>query len=445
MAKTQNPKFPMPIKSGTATVTIYRGSIKRQGAPDRTIYQVRWPGCGKEGFSKSDLDEAILEATLKASQLADGLASAKHISVAETLEFHHCDRIAKELGIENVSIAMAQWADAFRKTEGKVNQAADYFVEFHPKAERIMLSALIELFIDAKEELGEGERTYRSKLKSILAGLGDRYIDAFKKKDYANFLKSIPDKGNRKDARKRLVTLCRWARKEGYLPDNAVLEVERTDGVNAPKKKVEIIQPPSFEKSLNWVRANDPANLAALVLHGFGGIRADEVHGKRAKSGLKARPASPGVPARAARPHVPRSAMPRQKWGDIHLDGDNPRIVVTVAKNNTAQMRVVPLCPAAIAWLKLCFVDGKKPEGYVCDAGALEQVRKKLIAANLCYLPENCFRHSFCSYRWMVLDLKTDIACDEAGHSKEVFMDFYKAADLDKKVSHAWFEIMPPN
>jgi hypothetical protein len=192
------------------------------------------------------------------------------------------------------------------------------------------------------------------------------------------------------------------------------LEIEQTERARETTAAIGIIDPATFAVLLKYFRGHYPEHLAALVLAGFCGVRADEIHGKRA------------------------DRTKRQVWEHVYLDAKEPYLQVSNAKENTPSMRAVPLCPAVVEWLMLC-ADRKGP---VCEAGAMEKVR--LLARDAGFsLPRNCFRHSFITYRIDVTKNKAQVAL-EAGNSEKEITSRYKAR-LALGAGKTWFSITPGN
>ena len=214
----------------------------------------------------------------------------------------------------------------------------------------------------------------------------------------------------RNDSRKRAVALCRWAQRIGHLPKHITLEIEETERAVEKKTQIGIITPATYGQLLRFFHENHPEYLAALVLAGFCGIRSDEIHGKR------------------------EDRAKRQTWDDVHCD--RQFVQVTIAKTNTPAWRIVPLCQNAVAWLQLC----PSRKGAVCVAGAMERVRSLAIGAGFS-LPDNCFRHSFISYRIAVTANKPEVAT-EAGNSVGEIDRRYRVP-LPKDQGEAWFAMSP--
>ncbi len=175
--------------------------------------------------------------------------------------------------------------------------------------------------------------------------------------------------------------------------------------------KIGIIDADTFQRLLVWFKANHPNLLGAVALACYCGIRSDEIHGKRGRRSV------------------------RQLWADIHLD--RKFVQVTVAKTNTPAWRLVPLCDAAVEWLKIARTLNPK-DVEVCEAAGIKRARKVAIEAKFT-LPENCFRHSFISHRVAQLQDKPRVALEAGNSVKEI--DRRYRVPLTREDGDAWFAL----
>ena len=413
----RTPTFPLIVEHGPAQVKIYR--VKASSTADGFAYQVVWkePDNGRKVITKANLDDAKDEGKIKAQQLATGIVGASQMGAADLQIYAKANGIVEAYGVPIVA-ALEEWAAARELVGAAIGEACTAFVKSRAKQlERIQLGAAIDQFILMKDKAGkQGERTYRAKLKPLLTFAGNVYLDTITAQQFSAYLETFADGVTRNDHRKRAVTLCRWAQRSGYLARDAKLEIEQTERATEKKTTFGIISPKVYGEVLEFIRKNHPEYLAATVLAGFCGLRSDEIHGKRSKPG------------------VARAEMPRQKWEDISLSQGS--LNVSVAKTNTPSHRLVPICPATIAWLKLC----KDREGYVCIAGAMERVREICIAEGF-NLPENCFRHSFITYEIAVTGDKQKTATIAGNSPAEI--DRRYRVPMAESVGKKWFAVKP--
>ena len=410
------PRFPITAREQSVVVKIYR-----QAAPSNASgfsYVVTWIGAnGRQKKTVSDLTEAQEEATRRATQMANGLSAADQLTRSDIFELKEARVIAETHGTPLLS-ALAEWAKA-RELVGPaiVNACTDWSNRRASTLQRIRVSDAVENFIAAKDAAKKkGSRTYVSKLKAVKADFADHYLDAVSVQDWTKFLARFDDAVTRNDVRKRITTLCRWAQRQGHLADGVKPEIEKTERAKEIAHPIGTLTPRQFEDLLIYFRKKHSEHLAALVIAGFCGVRADEIHGKRDADDR------------------------RQVWEHVHLnvaEGQQPFLSVSVAKENTPSNRIVHLCDAAVAWLEVC--PGKR-KGPVCEPNALGKIRR--IAKDAKFnLPENCFRHSWITYRIALTGDKASTATEAGNSVKEI--DRRYRVPKPKHEGEAWFAIRP--
>jgi hypothetical protein len=412
-------------------------------------FRIRWqePGRGEVGKTRTDYAEAVAFAKLQAKQILAGTIAANRATPADLAELVAARfKVAKH----NSTLlgAVEDWCRSRDMVGDNLIDACKYWNETR-SAPMVptMLSAVMAEFIAEKDQSGrQGRRTYSAKFKACLAGIGDRPFHTLTRAMLAEFFNRVGKRSavTSNDYLKRMKELTTFAKKMNYAPRTVMLDIDFIDAMKEPGKTPEIISPAEFYACLVFIAKHHPHHLAALVLAGFCGLRQDEIQGQRPAPGIKALPAKDGKPAVRAVPPIPRDQMPRQRWEDIHLDVAEPFLNVTKEKENTRAFRPIPICPAAVAWLKLCFVNGVKPTGYVGKGGCMERVRdilqyNKVVA----YLGDNVFRHGRCSYRYKLVGAR--ISAEEAGHSEEIMIKHYRNARVERPDAETWFKIMPPD
>jgi integrase len=184
-------------------------------------------------------------------------------------------------------------------------------------------------------------------------------------------------------------------------------EAEHTENIEPGAHKRGTITPATLRNLLTLIRRSHTEYIPALVLSTFCGLRRSEVHA--------------------------------QKWAHIDLVGRT--LTVTKAKVGTPAERAVPLPRAAVAWLMLC---PDRTED-VCSNLAVDRIRDIGRTAGL-ELPENCFRHSYITYRCKLTTVAQ--VADEAGNSPAVIRKHYRNVLQDnrpmrKVEAKAWFESTP--
>jgi hypothetical protein len=401
-------EYPKVIKAGSVAVRIYR--VKHKTTLNGWAYTLAWTSGGRRRLQQFASEaEASEEGRVKAAQLAEGRVEAADMTRSDRDDLQAARDIS---GSVPFLAALEEWRRARDLTQGQLIPAAEaWAVRNVTKFTRIKVDAAIDAFIAAKERAGkQGERTYSAKLRPLKDSFKDRFLDTIGAAEFTAYLEQYQDGVTRNDFRKRAVALCRWAQRLGHLPKHVTLEIEETERAVEKRTQIGIITPATYGQLLRYFLQNHPEHLAALILAGFCGVRADEIHGKRS------------------------DRTKRQTWEDIHLD--RRFVQVTVAKTNTPSWRIVPLCNAAVEWLQRCPDRG----GAVCEPGAMERVRALSIAAGF-PLPENCFRHSFISYRIAATANKPQVAT-EAGNSVSEIDRRYRVP-LPKDQGEEWFRMSP--
>ena len=393
-------------------VKVYRGVHKttRGGF----VYSLAW--FDADGKRKVRQFAKEMDALDEASVIAGNLAAGKIDAAGMTREDRDLLVGVREVCGKTPPLAALQEWKKIRDLVGDDGvAAAEHWARKLSVKPKVSLSVneCAEAFIAAKNLAGfQGTRIYKAKLKPLVDLFSGRPIDSITAKELEGYLQRFGDAVTRNDYRKRAVALWRWARTKGHLPKESSLAIEETERAREKSRKIGIIDSKTFAAALEWVRKNQPEDLAALVLAGFCGIRSDEIHGKR------------------------NDRDNRQKWEDVKLD--RKFVTVSNVKENTPAWRIVPLCDAAVEWLRLC---PGEHTGNVCRAAAMEQIRKGLLGAKFA-LPENCFRHSYISHRIAALDGNKPQVATEAGNSVGEIDRRYRVP-LPKDEGLAWFEIRP--
>ncbi len=408
MAKT--PKFPVVIRDQSVAVKIYR--VKARTTLDGWAYVVAWINAeGRPTKSFSDFAKAQEFATSTAAQLAAGVASGQLASRADFVELAELRRLAAEGGLTPFA-AMSEWLRGRQLVGTAIIEAcAAHAARPVEGIARIKVRDAVTALIEAKDGAGKsGKRVYGSKLKYVADALGDQYFDTIDVSGWSKFLARFDDPVTRNDIRKRVVTLSRWAQRHGHLAEDARLAIEKTERAKEPHNPIGILSPHQFRDLLEFFRSKHPRHLAAVVVAGFCGVRTEEIHGKKSN------------PQR------------RQRWEDVHID--RTFLSVTAAKENTPSSRVIHLCDAAVAWLRIC----PDQEGPICQINAIDRIRD-IAKTNQMAIPPNAFRHSWITYRIALTGDKQATATEAGNSIKEI--DRRYRVPKPKAEGESWFSIFP--
>ena len=404
--------WPRTVKSGPVSIKVYR--TKHSKTRGGFVYTVAWRDTeGKRHLPQfTDPDEALAEAKDKADFIAGGRPEMAAFSRSDRDELFALRKIAGKI---KPLIALQEWARAREIAGTHIVEAAEQWARAHALGKvSCTVDTLVDDFIAAKAAAKfDAENTYRRKLRPFAGAFTGREISSITEAELTVFLARHENATTRNDVRDRLVTLFRWARDKGKLPRGVQLEIELTDRARSGDAEIGIMRPGDWAKLLAIVRAQWPQDLAATVLAGFCAVRSDEIHGSR------------------------EHPEKRQVWEDIFLDRGFLR--VTAAKQGTPSWRYVPLCPAALAWLRL--IPEEQRVGPVCEAKAVWRVRRTGQNAGLA-MPKNCFRHSAISYRIPVEDGNKSKVATDAGTSVQKIDKRYRRP-VTKEEGLEWFGVMP--
>ncbi len=421
--------YPRSIVVGSATVKLYR--VNHAHSASGYLYTVVWYEANKRKYRQfADEAEGEKEARLIGSKVAGGHVEAAGLTSKDRDELLALRALAR--GGVPVMTAMAEWAKAWELTGGRVLDACSAFAAANGSKgfTAILAPAAVTAFKKAMTAQGtDAERVYGSKLSRVETHFVGRDLHAISTAEWQQYLAYWTDGVSHNDIRKRTITLCRWAQRQGYISRGVELEISRTDKKKEKEPEVGIIKPDTFGQLLHYLRTYHPHYLAAAVIAGFTGVRSDEIHGKRDDHREK-----------------------RQLWSDIHFDEKEPLLVVSNVKENTPSWRTLPLCGTAVEWLKLC----TNRDGYVCDKAAMERVREIGINAGL-KLPDNCFRHSYISYQVIRTGNKHQVAAGagtsveriDKNYRRPIFAETGEVIDvvvtkpITKDIANGWFEMTP--
>lgn len=421
MAKAK--EWPAKVKVGAAVVTVYR--IPKPKAKDGWMYQIYSAGMKSE--YSTDGKDALEKAKIRAGKINTGQIEAAGLSNSDREELVEARRLAGSVPLVS---AVKEWAEAARLTGGHVLAAAKQFAVQNSKGfSPILIEDALAPFIKSRGE--GGDSTYRTKIEPAVEFFRGRELHGISAIEWERFLSErYPNGASFNDYRKKIGVMCGWAQQLGYIPRGSKLEIRLVPTREEADVERGIILPDTYAKLLRYLRHYHPEYLAAAVIHGLLGLRASEIHGSRKKKGDK-----------------------RQLWSDIHLDLEEPSLIVTNAKHGTKKHRSVPIPPAALEWLKLI----PSRSGNVCNKYAMNRVRDIGKTAGL-NLPDNCFRHSYISYQ-LVLGVPKDKVADWAGNSPGEIDEHYRRVvfaensetlalniahlPLTKKIAKAWFDVTP--
>jgi integrase len=393
-------RYPKKVRAGAITVRIYRTRSKR--AASGFIYQVAWhDGTRRKLRQFTDSKDAATEAEILAADLNAGRQpGGLNRDDIDTLTT--CRKLAGDI---SPVAALEQWRAAMDICKGNLIEAADLWRKANSgTSERLTLADAISRFKASQGKAGINVKaTYKNRFEVLLAAFPGAMLANITTPQLTAFLERIPHPVTRNTSRKNLVTLWNWARRQGYIPDSVRTVAENTiRATEDDETEIGICTPDTLRQLFEIIATEHPHYLPPLTLAAFCGLRRVEVH--------------------------------NQQWADIDLDAGH--LNVSKAKVRTPASRLVELPAAALRWLAIC----KNREGAICKNLSLDRIRNIGRDAGL-ELPENCFRHSFISYKIGLGLSKGQVATIAGTSEKQITKHYNKPSKGD--VSKAWFEVTP--
>jgi len=218
--------------------------------------------------------------------------------------------------------------------------------------------------------------------------------------DVSDYLAALPVGPRRKNnVRSHLVSLWRWARLHGLVPDKTTAP-ERTHPAKLDKHEVEILTPEQFRVLLDAAPRDWQL---ALAIGGLAGLRTEEIAGLR--------------------------------WED--MQADQQRILVRAEICKTGRRRFVPILPALAAWIAQA---KPQPGRMVAPRIGLDALVKRLKRQGVGWV-RNGLRHSFGSYRAAVLKSAGQVAL-EMGNSEAIVRRHYLEVQ-PAEAAEKWFATAP--
>jgi integrase len=390
--------FPIEIKKSSARAKIYR--VKHEKSKGGFLFTTAWySGSLRKTKQFANLDDAKRFAKERVAILASGDQTAIEISRSDLAELEAARKITGDVPL---LVAVEEWSKARNLCDDELLSAARSWNRKNSSSiKRIEASEAVAQFLAAKKRQGvDISASYKRVLPHLEKRFSGVRLDLISTAMLQDWLDSNFDHaGTRNTVRKRVVTLFRWARKQGYLPKDAITEAEDTEAARENPHEIGIISPGVLRQCLSTIREKAPHYLPALILAAHCGLRRSEIHG--------------------------------QRWEDIELDRHHAR--VSTAKKGTPARRLVPLSDVAIDILKPF-----ESKGPVCSNLAIDRIRDICISSEI-ELQPNCFRHSFITYRCAATG---DIARTsmEAGNSPKIIHRHYRELATEAE-GREYFEV----
>lgn len=291
----------------------------------------------------------------------------------------------------------------------KPHEFAEFFRWKETRAEVVSVPDLVQRFFAAKVNKGLSVR-HTEDLKGTLDKFAEKFhgpIRELGRQDVEDFL-TTPGVGPRRwnNKLKHIQSLIKFARREGAI-NTELHPVENITRRKTVAKK-ETYEPKEFAAMLRAANAHDRV---FLVLCGLCGLRPQE-----------------------ARPEG--SHKPGVEWGNF--DWRRAIIDLPAEVSKTRERRFVPLCEAALAFLK-----DAKGEGECVPAKGAQYITKRIAKKSGVPWKPDALRHSYASYR-LALTKDMPALALEMGNSPTMIRQYYLNLKHDDEAA-LWFSVRPDN
>jgi integrase len=347
-----------------------------------------------------------------AAKRAQEVATAIHSQTASGITLTGADRDSYGRALELVKpfgVTLHDAVDAYAKARGRLGNASLHeVVEFYLRHNPKDLPA--KTVREVADELLEAKRrdsvstAYLKDLHTRLPHVAAAFscpigkVTQVQIEDWLRSLGGSPR--NRNNYRSLIVTLWRFARQRGYLLRDRATEADGLTRARDKGSEIETFTPQDFGKLL---ASANPDLLPFLAIGAFTGLRHAEIL--------------------------------RLEWKDVRFDQEH--VVVEAKKAKTAQRRIVPLQPNALAWL----APYRGRTGKVCRWVRIGREASKLAKEHGIRWPKNGLRHSYASYRLEQCHDAPKVAY-EMGNTPGMIFRHYRELVTPKEAAQ-WWSISP--
>jgi len=398
------------------TVFIYLTPTKKNGKtyPGHTLVYTA-AGDRKRKFV-TDLEKARKEAKKIAEQLSEGTGHVHSLSPSEVSDYSAAIRLLRAHPGSTLAAVVAEWAQAKAAIgDGPLVTACTEYRKGIERQSGFTPALLPDIAVEFLRHLesADASRRYSENCRSQMNRAADvfrSHIHTITTQDLGAWLDGMKvAPRTRKNMRRALVTLFKFAKQQGYLPRDRQTEAELIPSrskMNSANRQAPIglYAPGDLTKILNGAPEE---LLPVFAIAAFAGIRSAELH--------------------------------RLTWGDIKKD----HIIVEADKAKTASRRLLPIVPALKAWLGKTTAGDKEERLcriYSRESGLARGMSAAIRGAGVEPV-HNGFRHSFCTYRIASTQNVAQVAL-EAGNSPTMLFKHYREL-ATKKQAAAWFAVRP--
>jgi integrase len=408
--------FPRTIRSGSATVQIYRTPTKVRGA-EYVQYTLAYYSGGKRIRKKfSDPKKAIQEGELAAAKIASGELQVLTLSAEDRAAYVKALELIQD-SRKPLVLVTSEYMEATRLLPQNVTlvEACRDFARRHAEVQcDLPIEKLVELYLAALKKGNRSDRHLQT-MKSRLT----RFSNAFKcspksirREAIEGFLDQlgVADR-TRKNEIGAISQFINWLIRLKYAPKDLAEEIQ---AIQRPKLQETEVTIWSVEEMDELLKSSPSDCIPYLIFGGFCGLRPSEIL--------------------------------RADWSDITPCGG---YLAVKAKKGTASRRTVPICESTKAWL----MPYKLKSGPISPYPRSSKIHRMIISSInekrkrtnqvVFKWSDNALRHSYGSYRVAVLKNIYQTA-HEMGNSPQMIQKHYLHL-VTPEVGERFFSILPNN
>jgi integrase len=393
------------VTQGAVTLKVYQ--INRG---ERTVFSVSDRDHGRRRLRQfGRLEKALGWAATRAKELDRGKNPSVTLSNVEGAMYERAKKLLAPTGraMDQVANEYAE-ARAILGEKATLKDAAIFFADRRLFiAQRSVPEVVEELLAARKHKSVAYVRDIRQRLRRLAQAMTGP-ISTVTRTDLTDWLRTQAGSSrNHDNFRQALVTLFRFAQRQGYLPEGKT-EAEKTEARDSGADgEIGIFTPEEMRRLLAATRRDVRP---FLVLGAFAGIRTAEIK--------------------------------RLDWSEINFD--TGYIEIKKAKAKTRGRRLIKMLPNLVEWLKLDREMGGpvirlvRPEKTAGDVVCRATKTDDQAAVTW---KRNGLRHSYCTYRMAVVQ-NEHIVSSEMGNSPTMVYQNYREL-VTQEWGCQWFSIRP--
>jgi integrase len=391
------------VTQGAVTLKVYQ--VNRG---ERTIFSVSDREHGRRRLRQfGRLEKALGWAATRAKELDRGKNPSVTLSNVEGAIYERAKKLLAPTGraIDQVASEYAE-VRAILGDEASLKDAAIFFAERRLNiSQRSVPEIVEELLRERSHKSVAYVRDIRQRLRRFAKSMTGP-ISSVTRGDLTAWLRAQGGSPrNHDNFRQALVTLFRFAQRQGYLPDGKT-EAEKTEAKDSGDDgEIGIFTPDEMRRLLVAAR---PDVRPFLVLGAFAGIRTAEIK--------------------------------RLDWSEINFD--TSYIEIKKAKAKTRGRRLIKMQPNLVEWLK----HDRKTSGPVTLLARPEKTASEVVC-RATKAPEqpavvwkrNGLRHSYCTYRMAVVQNEHIVSSEMGNSPAMVHKNYRELATLESGLE--WFSV----